>query len=108
MYQCISDCRLPHSIKNDNVKQSTDVKIYQKGTRVTISCDDGFRVHGNDTIQCLSDGQWDATVPVCKGGKIVFCYCNKNIEIHVHVFPYPLRVISLSIIRDRTPENLVA
>ena len=80
MYRCISDCRLPHGIKNDNVKQYTDVKIYQKGSRVTISCDDGFQVHGNDTIQCLSDGQWDARVPVCKEGKIVFVIVTKILK----------------------------
>lgn len=40
------------------------------GSRVTISCDEGYRLEGVDKVTCLPDGRWSNQVPSC-----VALYC---------------------------------
>ena len=68
----ISDCLLTKILENGNAHEmfSTNVTAYQTGEKVRLSCKNGFRLQGHDTITCLSNGEWDAIEPVCERGNI--------------------------------------
>lgn len=80
---CNKYCRLPQGPENGNVQiiQSANVTTYQTGSQVLFSCKNGFQLRGNDTLKCLSNGHWNAMVPICErdgsvsatqGGNILF------------------------------------
>lgn len=37
------------------------------GSSVTYSCEPGYLLVGDKTIDCLSSGEWSADTPKCKG-----------------------------------------
>ncbi|XP_075398504.1 complement receptor type 1-like [Tenrec ecaudatus] len=39
---------------------------FAPGLSVTYGCDDGYLLHGEKTITCLSSGDWDALSPTCE------------------------------------------
>ena len=38
------------------------------GTSVTLSCDNGFSLFGNETLLCQDNGVWNGSVGTCKKG----------------------------------------
>ena len=35
-------------------------------TSVTVTCDEGFELSGPGQLQCLADGAWSSSVPLCQ------------------------------------------
>lgn len=62
-------------------------KQYHFGDLVNIKCDFGYLMQGSSSLLCLSNGQWNGTVPMC--------YCNNHKKIHKH---YSVNKIKLLII----------
>ncbi len=47
------------------------------GTKVTVSCSEGYLVEGQAILQCKDDGQWSHVVPKCvfkHSGDYSFCF----------------------------------
>ena len=54
-------CEVPDEpINGTAFYQSTDF-----GMVVTYSCDDGLELNGNESRECLDEGVWSGSVPVC-------------------------------------------
>ncbi|GCC26268.1 hypothetical protein chiPu_0004683 [Chiloscyllium punctatum] len=47
---------------------------------VKYTCKSGFRIVGEDTIKCLSNGKWDSTPPRCVGARVKICSKWKQLE----------------------------
>ncbi|XP_074870803.1 beta-2-glycoprotein 1 [Carettochelys insculpta] len=61
--QCIpKKCPYPGPLKNGMI-HFTDFN-YQ--SLVHFSCEAGYTLNGTDTIQCMANGQWNATLPECQ------------------------------------------
>ena len=43
------------------------VASFAPGLTVTYSCEPGYLLLGENTIHCLSSGDWSAVAPTCKG-----------------------------------------
>ena len=41
---------------------------------VHVSCDEGFSLFGEKTLQCGIDGNWNVPAGICKKGKIYLIY----------------------------------
>ena len=56
--QCPKDQKVPYA------------KIYQNGTylddEITVKCNTGYKLEGNQTLRCLPNGKWNDTLPECK------------------------------------------
>ena len=39
---------------------------YTEGDVLRVSCDHGYELQGHEEIRCLSSGQWEHDLPVCK------------------------------------------
>ncbi|XP_010019535.1 PREDICTED: complement receptor type 1-like, partial [Nestor notabilis] len=48
------------------VKKAIRGNTYRSGTNITLECDDGYTLEGNNQIQCQEDFSWDPPVPACK------------------------------------------
>lgn len=40
---------------------------FQVGTEVTVHCSEGYVLSGQSKLRCLSNGNWNDTLPVCLG-----------------------------------------
>lgn len=41
------------------------------GDIAVVNCDDGYRINGSKTIQCLPDGLWSTNTTCVPKGKII-------------------------------------
>ncbi|XP_054716836.1 multiple epidermal growth factor-like domains protein 6 [Uloborus diversus] len=63
------DCPDPGSIANGIRKSypplNDQQRGYQRGSRVTYSCKEGYQLQGVESIFCLIGGEWSSTKPEC-------------------------------------------
>ncbi|KRX15830.1 Fibropellin-1 [Trichinella nelsoni] len=52
---------------------------------VEFVCNFGFQLHGSQFLQCMSDGHWNASVPVCSPAKCA--NFENDTEIGLHLYP---------------------
>ncbi|KAM4808468.1 sushi, von Willebrand factor type A, EGF and pentraxin domain-containing protein 1 [Rhinophrynus dorsalis] len=55
-------CKKPIAIANGNVTGTE----YGVGNEILYKCNEGYKMKGAPKRICLSDGTWDATVPLCE------------------------------------------
>ncbi|WAR09791.1 CSMD1-like protein [Mya arenaria] len=67
------NCSSPETLQNGSVVLLNSTVSYED--LVQYSCIDGFNLSGNETRECLSDGNWSGMLPVCN-----IVYCNAPIE----------------------------
>nr|XP_017203310.1 complement receptor type 2 [Oryctolagus cuniculus] len=59
------ECPPPHQIPHGH-HTAGDIGAIVPGLSVTYSCDPGYLLVGEETIKCLSSGDWSADTPTCK------------------------------------------
>ncbi len=57
------ECDPPYVPKNGAIQ----LRRATFGATVVFECDDGFELHGNQTLRCMQDGYWNGIEPKCKG-----------------------------------------
>ena len=62
-----ADCKLLNPPSNGSL--SANVTAF--ATNVTVSCDAGFTLSGQEHLNCKADGQWDGLVGECWKGNII-------------------------------------
>ena len=72
-------------IKNGNVSITDDQ--YRAGATLVFECNEGYEIHGPETITCLDRGMWSARrFPYCIGECLVdvcecwFCYLQETYQ----------------------------
>ena len=49
------------------------------GSVAVYFCDDGYKVQGDSTRECLSSGLWNGTTPLCVPDTVVECVCGNSV-----------------------------
>ncbi|XP_069823519.1 P-selectin-like isoform X2 [Dendropsophus ebraccatus] len=86
-------CDRPPAPKNGAIACSTDGEMLPYNAACNITCDKGFILEGNPSIQCVTPGRWSAESPQCK---VIQCECPE--------VPYN-GVMNCSHHGDHLPEN---
>ena len=60
---CNSPVRVIHMVNSGNL-QFLAASIFQSGTCLRYTCDDGYEIEGGDLVTCQSTGRWD-NLPRC-------------------------------------------
>ncbi|NWU02101.1 DAF1 protein, partial [Urocynchramus pylzowi] len=65
--QCAAvTCLQPPNITNGKLKGNTSA-TFPSGAAVSYSCDPGYSLVGNASINCTVSGSWSQPLPQCKG-----------------------------------------
>ncbi|XP_070252782.1 complement receptor type 2-like [Myotis yumanensis] len=62
---CEKECQAPPEILNGQ-KEDRHGMRFEPGTSIKYSCDPGYVLMGEESINCTSEGVWTPTVPKCK------------------------------------------
>lgn len=57
-------------LENGDLKLSTENEVPLEGAIAIYRCDEGYKLIGSFTRNCLKDGSWSGKDPQCKGSKI--------------------------------------
>ena len=58
-------------LENGETKLSTENGVPLEGAIAIYKCDDGYKLIGSFTRNCLKDGSWSGKQPQCKGTKFI-------------------------------------
>ncbi len=69
-------CAMP---KSTNLRVSGSSNTV--GSILSLYCDDGYRLQGEDELTCTSEGSWDRKIPenICQSKIVVFYLLNQEI-----------------------------
>lgn len=62
------ECQAPPNILNGQ-KEDRHMVRFNPGTSIKYSCNPGYVLVGEESIQCTSEGVWTPPVPQCKGAR---------------------------------------
>lgn len=57
-------------MENGDTKLSSEKDVPLEGAIAIYKCDEGYKLIGSFTRNCLKDGSWSGKAPQCKGSKI--------------------------------------
>ncbi|KAK6321509.1 hypothetical protein J4Q44_G00084850 [Coregonus suidteri] len=61
-------CEKPIEIKNGTITEQPDKEFPEYGGVIQYSCDEGYTLIGNKSIECNEDGEYNSVPPECKDG----------------------------------------
>uniref|UniRef100_A0A8B9ZGG5 Sushi domain-containing protein n=1 Tax=Anas platyrhynchos TaxID=8839 RepID=A0A8B9ZGG5_ANAPL len=107
--ECTSVPHCPQPVTDHGREVYKSKNDYSVGTRVTMACDEGYVLRGDEQIECKADQNWTPSVPFCDKG----CDPPPQITSGQHtasrsgVFPYGSEVtyscaVGLSLIGDKS------
>eukprot|EP00794_Sanderia_malayensis_P006969 gene6969-7754_t len=79
-------CNPVIAISDGKVANADECKKSEFGTTCIFKCNDGFKLHGNDVLQCNENKQWVGTKPICEplrcSGSVVQKTSTYNVSCH--------------------------
>lgn len=58
-------CGRPNIVKGVKITPENSTELYQPGKTITLTCQDGFSMIGNNKLKCLPNLKWSRNFAKC-------------------------------------------